>query len=178
MMSLRLLAVFCLLHATLWSSTSNSQASQPPIEQEQITREIIRRKHQNNSTSWCGHPTHHTWHKTPNHYYTLLKACRFPDCQRACVENNATLAMPTSQDEYDTLMSFVNIFTGDAYLGLYLPMHLPLQLECQHQHCNGYLLYANNSAFRHEDWMASTFCLLYTSPSPRDKRQSRMPSSA
>ena len=24
----------------------------------------------------------------------------------------------------------------------------------------------------------STFCLLYTSPSPRDKRQSRMPSSA
>ena len=25
---------------------------------------------------------------------------------------------------------------------------------------------------------AYTFCLLYTSPSPRDKRQSRMPSSA
>ena len=28
------------------------------------------------------------------------------------------------------------------------------------------------------DWMTSNPCLLYTSPSPRDKRQSRMPSSA
>ena len=27
-------------------------------------------------------------------------------------------------------------------------------------------------------WNESNFCLLYTSPSPRDKRQSRMPSSA
>ena len=26
--------------------------------------------------------------------------------------------------------------------------------------------------------MANSYCLLYTSPSPRDKRQSRMPSSA
>ena len=29
-----------------------------------------------------------------------------------------------------------------------------------------------------EDLVQDTFCLLYTSPSPRDKRQSRMPSSA
>ena len=29
-----------------------------------------------------------------------------------------------------------------------------------------------------EDRKKVTFCLLYTSPSPRDKRQSRMPSSA
>ena len=28
------------------------------------------------------------------------------------------------------------------------------------------------------DYLSSYFCLLYTSPSPRDKRQSRMPSSA
>ena len=27
-------------------------------------------------------------------------------------------------------------------------------------------------------WVSSLGCLLYTSPSPRDKRQSRMPSSA
>ena len=36
--------------------------------------------------------------------------------------------------------------------------------------------------FAHLDWdrqvMAAMLCLLYTSPSPRDKRQSRMPSSA
>ena len=29
-----------------------------------------------------------------------------------------------------------------------------------------------------ESWIESNGCLLYTSPSPRDKRQSRMPSSA
>ena len=28
------------------------------------------------------------------------------------------------------------------------------------------------------DWACTRTCLLYTSPSPRDKRQSRMPSSA
>ena len=28
------------------------------------------------------------------------------------------------------------------------------------------------------DWRLPSYCLLYTSPSPRDKRQSRMPSSA
>ena len=31
---------------------------------------------------------------------------------------------------------------------------------------------------QYEDKAAHTTCLLYTSPSPRDKRQSRMPSSA
>ena len=30
----------------------------------------------------------------------------------------------------------------------------------------------------HPYFLRLTFCLLYTSPSPRDKRQSRMPSSA
>ena len=29
-----------------------------------------------------------------------------------------------------------------------------------------------------QDYQQGQFCLLYTSPSPRDKRQSRMPSSA
>ena len=28
------------------------------------------------------------------------------------------------------------------------------------------------------DWVLSTICLLYTSPSPRDRTRSRMPSSA
>ena len=30
----------------------------------------------------------------------------------------------------------------------------------------------------YDDYLRTTSCLLYTSPSPRDKRQSRMPSSA
>ena len=33
-------------------------------------------------------------------------------------------------------------------------------------------------AFSTENWNRPKICLLYTSPSPRDKRQSRMPSSA
>ena len=39
-----------------------------------------------------------------------------------------------------------------------------------HISCTGYLLIKDNVAY--------ITCLLYTSPSPRDKRQSRMPSSA
>jgi len=148
-----LFATFLLLHATIWTTSLTTNDH----DQEHITTELIRRKHHDNSTSWCGSPTHSSWHKTQQHYYTLLKACRFPDCQRACVENNATLAMPTSQQELDTLMSFVNIFTGDVYLGLYLPMHLTLQLECHETACDGYLLLANNSAFQHAPWMLSTF---------------------
>ena len=53
--------------------------------------------------------------------------------------------------------------------------------------CNHYAqepsICANCGAFGHVDCLGMTplsgyFCLLYTSPSPRDKRQSRMPSSA
>ena len=35
-----------------------------------------------------------------------------------------------------------------------------------------------SSILAQEGIISSSFCLLYTSPSPRDKRQSRMPSSA
>ena len=31
---------------------------------------------------------------------------------------------------------------------------------------------------RHAEWHGATPCLLYTSPSPRDRQKSRMPSSA
>ena len=37
---------------------------------------------------------------------------------------------------------------------------------------------ANNNLLSEKDFKISYSCLLYTSPSPRDKRQSRMPSSA
>ena len=47
---------------------------------------------------------------------------------------------------------------------------------------NGKILrvYINDFEEDHEDWERLRYhtCLLYTSPSPRDKRQSRMPSSA
>ena len=43
----------------------------------------------------------------------------------------------------------------------------------------GIALTTNGGIFRHHQTQAATYtCLLYTSPSPRDKRQSRMPSSA
>ena len=59
-------------------------------------------------------------------------------------------------------------------------------LECHHHVCH---TYADGTsllkALRHDtfdllivDWHLPDICLLYTSPSPRDKRQSRMPSSA
>ena len=36
----------------------------------------------------------------------------------------------------------------------------------------------DSCAIRSLDWDRSRFCLLYTSPSPRDRTRSRMPSSA
>ena len=40
-------------------------------------------------------------------------------------------------------------------------------------------LIENNASDSEKEWLeAARSCLLYTSPSPRDKRQSRMPSSA
>ena len=41
-----------------------------------------------------------------------------------------------------------------------------------------YLDSISNAEEAAEDAVISSICLLYTSPSPRDKRQSRMPSSA
>ena len=43
------------------------------------------------------------------------------------------------------------------------------------------LFFVGHLLLNHEKWadlFSDTLCLLYTSPSPRDKRQSRMPSSA
>ena len=52
---------------------------------------------------------------------------------------------------------------GDGYLGAYYPR--PIDWD----------EYLNN---REDYGVSGLICLLYTSPSPRDKRQSRMPSSA
>ena len=43
---------------------------------------------------------------------------------------------------------------------------------------SGYVLYLNGSSVDTSSTTGTISCLLYTSPSPRDKRQSRMPSSA
>ena len=49
--------------------------------------------------------------------------------------------------------------------------------DYSHDHSHYHWSYSGSSvSFR--DTAGSTSCLLYTSPSPRDKRQSRMPSSA
>ena len=42
----------------------------------------------------------------------------------------------------------------------------------------GYHRLLTHKGFDCPKWLEYTLCLLYTSPSPRDKRQSRMPSSA
>ena len=73
----------------------------------------------------------------------------------------------------------VSIIGGSGYTGAEL-----IRLVSKHPHFQLYQVVANRNAgkkiqdlFPHLRHL-NIPCLLYTSPSPRDKRQSRMPSSA
>ena len=80
---------------------------------------------------------------------------------------------------------------GDAMMALntahnYSYTHdTPVELEMHWSHDEDYKLDARDTQtivqqmkFIHAQYYQNDSCLLYTSPSPRDKRQSRMPSSA
>ena len=68
--------------------------------------------------------------------------------------------------EFSSRVNLLELYTGEASL---VPGNSFLTVPfCQRNNrCNTCLMFINNYT-----------CLLYTSPSPRDKRQSRMPSSA
>ena len=106
------------------------------------------------------------WHYHHDRYYTLLidQPCRYPDCQAACLNNNATLAFPTSKDNLDVLRRFLNPLTGTAYVGLSLPvLNWPFQ-TCAGSECNNRLLLSNNTAFQHQKWMMHQFDRLPEQP--------------
>ena len=72
--------------------------------------------------------------------------------------------------------------TRSGTMKLYIP-NSPYQLELQRKSAQEMAMKAkplSSEAMSSEIWNpgSSGSCLLYTSPSPRDKRQSRMPSSA
>ena len=54
----------------------------------------------------------------------------------------------------------------------------PIDLPCHCDGCGKYILTARHNCDACEDYDLCAPCLLYTSPSPRDQRGSRMPSSA
>jgi len=110
-------------------------------------------------TSFCGITPHHNWHYRHGKFYTLFPkaTCRFPDCQRACQENNATMAFPSSVDELASLRTFANFYTGNTFLGLHLPMYQETNSSCRGSDCDNYLVYANGSQFRHADWLHVEF---------------------
>ena len=72
--------------------------------------------------------------------------------------------------------------------GVYGSVGLDGDLEDVQNACEGYFegyyagvgayITGDNLAWTGSDYWEERHCLLYTSPSPRDKRQSRMPSSA
>ena len=76
----------------------------------------------------------------------------------------------------------------DVYIGLGSNLHQPLEQAqqaikalSQHRHLSNVTaspLYSSKPVGPQDQPDYINGCLLYTSPSPRDKRQSRMPSSA
>ena len=81
------------------------------------------------------------------------------------IEGNAILIHPLVCEGFNA------DFDGDQ-----MAVHLPLSLESQVEAST--LMLATNNVFSPASGRPIIACLLYTSPSPRDKRQSRMPSSA
>ena len=111
--------------------------------------------------NWCDIKPHHNWHYQHDRYYTLLTdaPCRYPDCQAACANNNGTLAYPHSKESFNTLFSFVNAFTGNAYVGFSMPIYfIPgPHSGCTGTECNEKLLTSDNQQFNYSQWMNHQF---------------------
>ena len=75
------------------------------------------------------------------------------------------LAKPESENFFSQIIPPPNV-TGTLHMG-HSFQYAIMDFYTRYHHMNGTDAY----------WQVGT-CLLYTSPSPRDKRQSRMPSSA
>ena len=107
----------------------------------------------------CEPKPHRHWVSYDGAFYTMFaeSPCRFPDCQEACRNNNAELVFPNSISELTRLLSFTNIFRGDAYLGLHLPMFRPERTYCSRQKCNKFLRFVNDSDFTYLPWMKDMF---------------------
>ena len=65
-----------------------------------------------------------------------------------------------------------------AYLNFALSLHRSLKPESRFAETNDRVTATLMRRYENSKYMLLETCLLYTSPSPRDKRQSRMPSSA
>ena len=91
------------------------------------------------------------------------------------------------ETEFDTVVSFLETHQGKWFIynlinivedlpDSYLPILLDSAIQCNNQVVLASpVVYSVNRIF---GFNKVENCLLYTSPSPRDKRQSRMPSSA
>ena len=105
-------------------------------------------KHELDSITFMGH--------------TITREGLKPD--KSKVEAIQEFPTPTNVNQLRSFLGIVN------YLGKFI------------NNCSGILQHLHNLVKKEVEWIWSkaqdTACLLYTSPSPRDKRQSRMPSSA
>lgn len=101
-----------------------------------------------------------------------------------CSQNYGSTAFPTAQPQFGTLGKFANGFTGDVYVGVYMPIHLSIHVTCTAQSCDDYLQLADGSQFHWQPWMGNSFdrkplqprCFVFT-PSPSTALYSVSPSS-
>ena len=74
-----------------------------------------------------------------------------------CAANGADVAFPADYDSWQFFMSLARGNLQDFFVGVYLPIELPLATACKQQECDQYLRLANGTSFKWAWWMKDSF---------------------
>jgi len=109
--------------------------------------------------SYCGLTPHNKWNKMGDAYYLAMVSapCRFPDCQRACEANNASLVNPDNERDLRIMMQLAEVHKENIYLGIHLPPYMPSNSSCTYRGCDRIYSFSNGTEFTYQSWMFTNF---------------------
>ena len=74
-----------------------------------------------------------------------------------CALNDADVAFPAHYDEWQFLLTLARSNLQDFFVGIHLPIEMPLSTQCKQKECEQFLKLANGSDFRWAWWMKDSF---------------------